>query len=92
MLSTYDHDPKKNAYHRESCASASDLSSLGFNGMDILRQTGDAKRNSVYLTALPHGWQVGSSVKPGMALDYVPKCTNAADVATASRNGETSIS
>jgi len=88
VLMTYDYDPKKNAYHRESCTAVSDFSSLVLNGMDRLRETGHPKWKSVDLSALPPGWQVGSCVKAGMALDYVPACTKAADVAPADSNEE----
>lgn len=86
VLMTYDYDPDKNAYHRDSCTSVSDFSSLVLNGMGQLRETGHPKWNSVDLSALPPGWQVGSCVKAGMALDYAPKCTRAADVAPADGN------
>jgi len=88
VLMTYDYDPKKNAYHRESCTAVSDFSSLVLNGMDELRETGHPKWKTVDLTALPPGWQVGSCVKAGMALDYAPACTKAADVAPADSNEE----
>ena len=85
---TYDYDPKKNAYHRDSCTAVSDFSSLVLNGMDMLRETGHPKWKSVDLTALPPGWQVGSCVKAGMALDYVPACTKAVETAPADSNEE----
>ncbi|MEM5472757.1 TAXI family TRAP transporter solute-binding subunit [Hoeflea sp. AS60] len=88
VLMTYDYDPKKNAYHRESCASVSDFSSLVINGMDKLRENGHPKWKSVDLTALPPGWQVGSCVKAGMALDYAPTCTKAVEAAPADSNEE----
>ena len=88
VLMTYDYDPRKNAYHRESCTAVSDFSSLVLNGMDTLRKTGHPKWQSVDLTALPPGWQVGSCVKAGMALDYVPACTRAAEAAPADSNEE----
>lgn len=75
VLMTYDYDPKKNAYHRESCRSVSDFSSLILNGMTALEAKGHPKWKSVDLTALPPGWQVGTCVKAGMALDYKPACT-----------------
>ncbi|PPJ46636.1 C4-dicarboxylate ABC transporter substrate-binding protein [Rhizobium sp. KAs_5_22] len=75
VLMTYDYDPKKNAYHRESCRSVSDFSSLILNGMPALEAKGHPKWKSVDLTALPPGWQVGTCVKAGMALDYKPACT-----------------
>lgn len=88
VLMTYDYDPKKNAYHRQSCTTVSDFSSLVLNGMEQLRQSGHPKWKSVDLTALPPGWQVGSCVKAGMALDYAPACTKPADPAPADANEE----
>lgn len=88
VLMSYDYDPKRNAYHRQSCTAVSDFSSLVLNGMDTLRETGHPKWKSVDLSALPPGWQVGSCVKAGMALDYAPACTKAADAAPADSNEE----
>ncbi|NKN37690.1 TAXI family TRAP transporter solute-binding subunit [Agrobacterium sp. a22-2] len=75
VLMTYDYDPKKNAYHRDSCKTVSDFSSLILNGLTELEETGHPKWKSVDLTALPPGWQVGSCVKVGLAVDYKPTCT-----------------
>jgi len=86
VLMTYDYDPGKNAYHRQSCTTVSDFSSLVLNGMDSLRETGHPKWQSVDLSALPPGWQVGSCVKAGMALDYAPACTRAKDAGPADNN------
>lgn len=75
VLMTFDYDTKRNAYHRQSCTSVADFSSLILNGMDKLQESGHPKWKTVDLTALPPGWQVGSCVKLGMAVDYQPKCT-----------------
>ncbi|AKI00604.1 TRAP transporter solute receptor, TAXI family [Hoeflea sp. IMCC20628] len=88
VLMTYDYDPNKNAYHRQSCTTVSDFSSLVLNGMDTLRETGHPKWKTVDLSALPPGWQVGSCVKAGMALDYAPKCTKVTEAAPADSNEE----
>ncbi|MDZ7602083.1 MAG: TAXI family TRAP transporter solute-binding subunit [Hoeflea sp.] len=89
VLMTYDYDPRRNAYHRESCRTVSDFSALVLGGMDQLRETGHPKWKQVDLTALPPGWQVGSCVKAGMALDYAPACTKpAAAAAPADANEE----
>ncbi|SMC67805.1 TAXI family TRAP transporter solute-binding subunit [Rhizobium sp. RU36D] len=78
VLMTFDYDPKRNAYHRESCTTVADFSSLILNGLGKLEQQGHPKWKTVDLTALPPGWQVGSCVKVGLALDYEPKCTKPA--------------
>ena len=88
VLMTYDYDPNRNAYHRESCRTVSDFSSLMLNNMEALRETGHPKWKSVDLTALPPGWQVGTCVKAGMALDYEPACTARAETAPADGNEE----
>ncbi|WP_290998425.1 TAXI family TRAP transporter solute-binding subunit [Hoeflea sp.] len=88
VLMTYDYDPARNAYHRQSCTTVSDFSSLVLNGMDELRESGHPKWQSVDLTALPPGWQVGSCVKAGMALDYAPACTTPAETAPTDANEE----
>lgn len=88
VLMTYDYDPAKNAYHRESCNTVSDFSSLILSGLGTLKETGHPKWKTVDLTALPPGWQVGSCVKAGMALDYAPKCTMAKQAAPADSNEE----
>ena len=88
VLMTYDYDPARNAYHRQSCTTVSDFSSLVLNGLDELRESGHPKWKAVDLTALPPGWQVGSCVKAGMALDYAPACTRAAEAAPADANEE----
>lgn len=74
VLMTYDYDPKKNAYHRDSCATVSDFSNLIVTGLPTLQETGHPKWKTVDLTALPPGWQVGSCVKAGLAPDYKPNC------------------
>ncbi|MGV8939375.1 MAG: TAXI family TRAP transporter solute-binding subunit [Allorhizobium sp.] len=75
VLMTYDYDPNKNAYHRDSCTTVSDFSSLILNGLGTLEASGHPKWKTVDLTALPPGWQVGSCVKAGLALDYKPACS-----------------
>jgi uncharacterized protein len=77
-MMTYDYDVKRNAYHRDSCKTVSDFSSLILTGLDKLRATGHPKWKTVDLTALPPGWQVGVCVKAGMAMDYKPACKPAA--------------
>lgn len=75
VLMTYDYDPARNAYHRESCNTVSDFSSLILGGLGTLRETGHPKWKTVDLSEVPPGWNVGSCVKAGMALDYTPRCT-----------------
>lgn len=92
VMMTYDYDVKRNAYHRDSCKTVSDFSSLILTGLDKLRATGHPKWKTVDLTALPPGWQVGVCVKAGMAMDYKPACKpgagNASDGAANDSNEE----
>ena len=88
VLMTYDYDPKKNAYHRGSCTTVADFSSLILNGLGRLEESGHPKWNTVDLTALPPGWQVGSCVKLGLAIDYKPTCTAPAAAAPATDANE----
>ncbi|MCI5074216.1 TAXI family TRAP transporter solute-binding subunit [Oricola sp.] len=88
VLMTYDYDPDRNAYHRESCDTVSDFSSLILSGLGTLKETGHPKWKTVDLTALPPGWQVGTCVKAGMALDYTPHCVSQPEPADTSGNDE----
>ena len=81
VMMTYDYDVKRNAYHRDSCKTVSDFSSLILTGLDKLKATGHPKWKTVDLTALPPGWQVGVCVKAGMAMDYKPSCKAPAEKA-----------
>lgn len=74
VLMNFDFDPGRNAYHRESCKAVSDFASLILTRLDALRSNGHPKWRAVDLTAVPPGWQVGSCVKAGMALDYKVEC------------------
>ncbi len=75
VMMTFDYDPKRNAYHKASCAAVSDISSLILSNLPTLQTTGHPKWKTVDLTDLPPGWQVGNCVKTGMAVDYKPACT-----------------
>jgi TRAP transporter TAXI family solute receptor len=78
VMMTFDYDPKKNAYHKQSCAAVADISSLILGNLEQLQTTGHPKWKTVDLTALPPGWQVANCVKLGMAADYKPACTASA--------------
>jgi len=74
VLMTYDYDPAKSPYHKDSCRAAGDIANLVLANMDHLRETGHPKWKDVDLAALPPGWKVGDCVKAGMAKDYKPLC------------------
>lgn len=89
VMMTYDYDIKRNAYHRDSCKTVADFSSLILSGLDKLKTTGHPKWKTVDLTALPPGWQVGVCVKAGMAMDYKPACKPASGNAAGSAADDT---
>ncbi|SNR33554.1 TAXI family TRAP transporter solute-binding subunit [Paracoccus sediminis] len=75
VLMTYEYDPSRNPYHRASCQGVSDLSSLILTRIDTLRAEGHAKWQSVDLTDIPPGWEVGACVNRGIDPGYVANCT-----------------
>lgn len=75
VLMTYEYNPTGNRYHRSSCQGVSDLSSLILRGIDTLRAEGHAKWQSVDLTAIPPGWEVGTCVNRGIDPGYTAHCT-----------------
>jgi TRAP transporter TAXI family solute receptor len=77
VLMTFEYDPARNAYHRQSCNAVSDVANLMLTNLDRLKGEGHPKWKSVELTDLPPGWQVGACVKRGMALDYKVECRKA---------------
>lgn len=77
VLMTFDYEPGKNAYHRESCRSVSDFSRLILDGLERLQGEGHPKWKQVNLTAVPPGWRVGACVRRGLESDYKPTCAAA---------------
>lgn len=78
VLMTYEYDPSRNAYHQASCNGVSDLASLILTGIDGLRAEGHPKWQSVDLTDIPPGWDIGSCVNRGLDPEYQASCTLAA--------------
>jgi TRAP transporter TAXI family solute receptor len=74
VLMTYEFDPRRNAYHRESCQAVSDLSHTILTRFADLRANGHAKWQQVDLNDIPPGWDVGSCVNAGLAANYVMSC------------------
>lgn len=75
VLMTYEYDPSHNAYHRSSCQGVSDMASLILTRIDSLRTEGHPKWQSVDLTDIPPGWQIGACVNRGISPDYQADCT-----------------
>ena len=74
VLMTFEYQPNRNAYQRESCKTVSDFARLILDGRKQLEATGHPKWKQVDLTAVPPGWQVGACVKAGLAPNYKPDC------------------
>jgi len=75
VLMTFDYQPGRNEYHRQSCKAASDMASLILTNLDKLRAEGHPKWKQIDLAALPPGWKVSDCVKAGMAETYKLACT-----------------
>lgn len=75
VLMTYEYNPSHNAYHRSSCQGVSDMASLILTRIDSLRTEGHPKWQSVDLTDIPPGWQIGACVNRGISPDYQANCT-----------------
>ncbi|MEP1209524.1 MAG: TAXI family TRAP transporter solute-binding subunit [Rhizobiaceae bacterium] len=74
VLMTYDFDPRKNAYHKNSCKAVADVASSLLTNFDALRSSGHPKWNDVDLGAVPPGWRISACVKQGMAKSYELEC------------------
>ena len=78
VLMTYEYDPGRNTYHRDSCRAVSDVASLIIGGFGTLRESGHPKWQKVDLQDIPPGWDIGACVNAGLAPDYVPDCARTA--------------
>lgn len=74
VLMTYEYDPNRNAYHRESCKAVSDISHLISTRFGELQANGHPKWQQVDPTALPPGWNIGSCVNAGLDPNYPLAC------------------
>ncbi|MGB3245932.1 MAG: TAXI family TRAP transporter solute-binding subunit [Sulfitobacter sp.] len=74
VLMSYEYDPWKNAYHRESCKAVSDIANVITTKFDELRETGHPKWKQVDLSDIPPGWNIGECVNAGLQPDYVLAC------------------
>ncbi|MCQ0969130.1 TAXI family TRAP transporter solute-binding subunit (plasmid) [Paracoccus sp. TK19116] len=82
VLMTYDYQPRRNAYHRSSCAAVSEMSHQILTRLDQLKESGHPKWKSVDLADVPPGWDIGQCVNAGIAPDYVSNCTPPATATT----------
>ncbi|MGC9447626.1 TAXI family TRAP transporter solute-binding subunit [Cereibacter johrii] len=74
VLMTYGYDPKRNAYHRESCKAVSDIAHVVSTQFPELQQSGHPKWKQVNLTDLPAGWDIGECVNAGLEPAYRLPC------------------
>lgn len=74
VLMTYEYDPGRNPYHRESCRAVSDISHVIATRFNELRETGHPKWTQVDLNDLPPGWNVGACVNAGLEPSYELTC------------------
>ncbi len=72
VLMTYEYDPNRNAYFRESCEAVSEISYLIMKNLPALQQSGHPKWNQVDLSRVPSGWEQANCVKIGLSADYRP--------------------
>lgn len=77
VLMTYEYNPKRNNYHRESCTAVADVSNLILSQFPALLAQGHPKWQKVDLNDIPPGWDIGECVNEGLAADYQPQCTSA---------------
>ena len=72
VLMTYEFDPSRNNYFKQSCEAVSEIAYLINNNIDELRQNGHPKWNQVDLEAFPSGWEQSACVKTALSQDYRP--------------------
>lgn len=75
VLMTYEYDPQRNAYHRESCKAVSDMAHIITTQFEDLRASGHPKWQQVDLNDLPPGWSISECVNAGLAEGYELACT-----------------
>ncbi len=72
VLMTYEYNPNRNAYFRESCDAVSEITYLIKRNIEGLRLNGHPKWNEVDLDAVPSGWEQAECVKRGLSDTYQP--------------------
>lgn len=74
VLMTYEYNVRKNAYHRDSCRSVSELSHLILTKFPELQENGHPKWKQVDLNDIPPGWNIGSCVNAGLEENFKMTC------------------
>jgi len=70
VLMTYQYDPNRNDYLRNSCEVVTKISYLINRNIEYLRQNGHPKWKQVDLNALPPGWERANCVKTALEEGY----------------------
>jgi TRAP transporter TAXI family solute receptor len=83
ILMTYEYDPRRNPYHRESCQAVTDISHLILTRFGQLQQSGHPKWQQVDLNDIPPGWEVANCVNRGLQANYRLSCDEPGAEATA---------
>jgi len=74
VLMTYEFNPRRNAYHYQSCQAVSDVSHVISTRFRDFQESGHPKWQQVDLTDLPPGWDVGACVNAGLHPRYELQC------------------
>ncbi|CTQ34696.1 TAXI family TRAP transporter solute-binding subunit [Jannaschia rubra] len=82
VLMTYEYNPRRNAYHAESCKAVSDVAHVISTQFRDLQQSGHPKWQQVDLTDLPPGWDIGGCVNTGVDPSYELRCDQTAETST----------
>ena len=72
VLMTYEYNPNRNAYFRESCNAVSEITYLINQNLEGLQLNGHPKWKEVDLSAVPSGWEQSECVQRGLSETYQP--------------------
>lgn len=74
MLMTYEFQPWKSEYHRQSCQAVSEVVHLITTRMGELQRQGHPKWGTVDPTEVPEGWNVSYCVNQGLEEEFEMTC------------------
>ncbi len=72
VLMTYNYNPNKNWYFKQSCDAVTEISYLIKQNIEFLRQNGHPKWNEVDFEAFPSGWEQSACVDAAFDPNYQP--------------------
>ncbi|UJQ95936.1 TAXI family TRAP transporter solute-binding subunit [Mariluticola halotolerans] len=70
VLMTFEYDPRRNDYFKQSCQAVTEISYLIKEHLDVLQATGHPKWKQVDLSAIPPGWEVAQCVQTALQEGY----------------------